>query len=128
MKGGSAYRLESVNRYTQRLCDCFSISRIGFEEVLQLTLDHITGNPRHGAGDVAGEQGFLLIVHQAEQRTGVAVIVGVFAVIVTIRGTAQGQCGLGVLWRLFRRVGVAVWLIVGRPPPLLPKAIEPSRW
>ncbi|MNH40359.1 hypothetical protein D3C79_1016770 [compost metagenome] len=59
--------------------------------MLQLALNHVFSHPGHGAGDVADQQGLLLRIHQAEQRPGVTVVVGVFAVIVTIGDTVQGQ-------------------------------------
>src|SRR3546814_8171931 len=70
-----------VKLYAQRFRNAFTISDIRLEEVLQLTIDDIRRYAGHCTRDVADQQGFLRIIHQAEQRTGVTVVVGIFAVI-----------------------------------------------
>ena len=90
--------------------------------MLQLALNHITGNPGHCTGDIADKQCFLGIVHQAEQCTGVAVVIGVFAVLMAISRPVQGLSGLSVAWRLLGRISVAVGLVVRRSTTIIAKS------
>ncbi|MNL30420.1 hypothetical protein D3C87_1521550 [compost metagenome] len=55
--------------------------------MLQLTINHITRYTRHCPRDVADQQCFLLVAHQTEQRTRVAVVVSILTVIVAISRT-----------------------------------------
>src|SRR5260370_39330565 len=66
------------------LGDAFSIGRIGAEEVTELPLLDVARSMRKAAADVADQPLFFVQLHQTEEVTGLRVVVGLIAMVLSL--------------------------------------------